>query len=353
MRVARNEAPWCAWAVTGGRLFGSVLLTLLFPGFGQGLAFRRTRMLVLALGTIAATIAVAWSVWLVPVTVALRLGATIDAYVLLRRQPPPSNGVLAAIALVIGAVSGGAYKVAVEGFKIPSSSMYPTLVIGDHIMVDKVSLRWHPPERGEVIVFMQPCANHAYVKRVIAVGGDTVEVRCNVVYVNGEAIASDLVADKTTYSDYVEYDDRWDQANVSRYRERHGGHTYEVFHDAERPARDKLGGGAEVHDFPRVDLMIPPSCRQSEYFDTPAGSSTQPTGRVVMTKPGAAACEQQAHFVVPADSLFVMGDNRSNANDSRYWGAVSVDAVIGRVIGIWLSAPPGGSIAWDRFGALE
>ena len=354
MRVARNESACCAWPVTGGRLFGSLLLTLLFPGFGQGLAFRLARMLVLAIGTIAATVAIVWSVWFVPVTLALRLGAAIDAYVLLRRQPPPTNRVLAAIALVIGAVSGGAYELAVQGFRIPSSSMYPTLVIGDHIMVDKVSLHWRAPERGELIVFDYPCnKNTAFVKRVIAVGGDTVEVRCSVVYVNGAPIASELVASATTYSDYDEFDHEWLHRDASRYRERHGDRTYEVFHDPERPAHDTQGGAPDSHDFPRVELMVPPSCRQSDYFDEPAGASAQPTGRVVMTKPGAAPCERQAHFVVPPDSLFVMGDNRNNANDSRYWGAVSVDAVIGRVIGIWLSSPPGADRDWGRFGAIE
>ena len=67
----------------------------------------------------------------------------------------------------------------------------------------------------------------------------------------------------------------------------------------------------------------------------------------------AAACEPQAHYVVPPGSLFVMGDNRNNANDSRYWGAVSVDAVIGRTMGIWMSKPPGDDGGLSRFGAIE
>src|SRR3982750_338780 len=88
----------------------------------------------------------------------------------------------------------------IEAFKIPSSSMYPTLEINDHIFVNKfiygVRIPWtmtklfelRGPKRGEVIVFIYPCdPDRDYIKRVIALAGDSVEVRCNVVYVNGKA----------------------------------------------------------------------------------------------------------------------------------------------------------------------
>ena len=94
----------------------------------------------------------------------------------------------------------------IEAFKIPSSSMYPTLEIGDHIFVNKfiygVRIPWtstkffelRGPERGEVIVFMYPCEpDRDYIKRVVALAGDTVEVRCNVVYVNGVAVPSKMI----------------------------------------------------------------------------------------------------------------------------------------------------------------
>ena len=67
-----------------------------------------------------------------------------------------------------------------------------------------------------------------------------------------------------------------------------------------------------------------------------------------MTKadPGADEyCRPHMHFVVPADSLFVMGDNRNNSNDSRYWGVVPANLVVGRLIGIWLPL--------NRFGAAH
>src|SRR4051812_27640643 len=94
----------------------------------------------------------------------------------------------------------------IEAFKIPSSSMYPTLEIGDHIFVNKfiygIRIPWtstklfeiRTPKRGEVIVFIQPCEpDRDYIKRVVATEGQSVEVRCNVVYVDGEAVENELV----------------------------------------------------------------------------------------------------------------------------------------------------------------
>jgi signal peptidase I len=336
--------------MSGGSLFGAVLASLLFPGLGQGMAYRRSRMLVVAIAALATTFAVVWSVWFVPITLALRIAGAIDAYRLLVRHPTPVHRVLAAIAIVIGAVGVGYARLAIEGFKIPSSSMCPTLVIGDHIHVDKLTPRWRPPERGEVIVFTQPCARRAYVKRVIAIAGDTVEVRCSVVYVNGKAIPSTLSAASTSYRDYDEMNGQTFERSASGYVETHGEHTYTVFHDAERPAHDTAGGKQDSHDFPRLD-MLAPSCNNNEYYPPKPGVQ-QPTGTVVRTKQETSACEPQAHFVVPPSSLFVMGDNRNNANDSRYWGVVPLDLVIGRVVGIWLSQWAG-ERDWSRFGAIE
>src|SRR5258705_4783235 len=110
---------------------------------------------------------------------------------------------------------------------------------------------------------------------------------------------------------------------------------------------------ADTHGFPKGDRMVAPGCQPGDFYGPKAGVKKQPLGTLVVTKPTASPCEQQAHFVVPANALFVMGDNRNNANDSRYWGAVSVDAVIGRAIGIWLTSPPNREREWSRFGRVE
>src|SRR4051794_906344 len=140
----------------------------------------------------------------------------------------------------------------IEAFKIPPSSMYPTLEIGDHIFVNKfiygiripmtnTKFFARSPDRGEVIVFQYPCdMDRDYIKRVVALAGDTVEVRCNVVYVNGKAIPSTIVLDgeRCSYKDYDEQGDRWFTRQCSRYREVVDGNAHDTFHDPERPLRE-------------------------------------------------------------------------------------------------------------------
>jgi signal peptidase I len=77
----------------------------------------------------------------------------------------------------------------VEAFKIPSGSMIPTLLVGDHLLVNKFIYKFAEPERGDVIVFKYPDdPSRNFIKRIIGVGGDTIEVREKAVYVNGSAL---------------------------------------------------------------------------------------------------------------------------------------------------------------------
>jgi signal peptidase I len=335
--------------MSGYALVG-VLLSVVFPGLGQGLAGRRKRMVAWALGLLVAMVAILVTVWFVPVMLLVRIASAIDAYRCLKRTEAPANYIDASAALFLNALLLFGARSAVEGFKIPSSSMYPTLIIGDHVFVDKLSPLWHPPERGEVIVFTQPCSKTTFIKRVIARGGDTVEVRCSRIYVNGAAVPSTLVETLESYRDRDASSGRTFSVETSRYRETLGGRSYDTFHDRERPTREDAGTRG---DFPSRDRMFPPACTQGDYFERDPHAPSQPMGRLVQTKPEstASACEPLVHFVVPAGTLFMMGDNRNNANDSRYWGVVRENAVIGRVIGIWSSDGPEGS--WSRFGAID
>ncbi|MBI4322690.1 MAG: signal peptidase I [Candidatus Omnitrophica bacterium] len=98
----------------------------------------------------------------------------------------------AALALVIRTLI-------VAPFKIPSGSMRPTLIEGDRILVNKFLYRFRQPRRGEIIVFRFPeNPKRPFIKRLIAVGGDTVEIREGHVFVNGR-IASGGEASPTTY----------------------------------------------------------------------------------------------------------------------------------------------------------
>ncbi len=335
------------WVVLPATALLAVLGSLLFSGIGHGLAGYRWRAIALAASAALAMLLVVVSVWFVPVTLLIRIASAVDAYRLLRKNPAPWQSrqhVSAALAFTIGAVAFGAAGASLEAFKIPSSSMYPTLVIGDHVYIDKLSLRWRPPERGEIIVFTQPCMRQPFIKRVMAVGGDTIEVRCSVVYVNGKAATSTLIEKDAHYSDLDVTGGEWLSRTADRYREVLDGHAYETFRNPEIQERG---------DFPQRDRMLLPSCTQGDFYDKPTQYVKQPRGELVPTRDLATAqpCEPQLHFVVPNGSLFVMGDNRHNANDSRYWGVVPLELVIGRAIGIYLSDGPDGG--WSRFGAVE
>lgn len=87
----------------------------------------------------------------------------------------------------------------VQPFIIPSGSMIPTLEINDRVLVNKFIYRFQKPARGDVVVFISPDSSSVdYIKRVIAVGGDTVDIRGNAVYVNGVAIPEPYVHGKPT-----------------------------------------------------------------------------------------------------------------------------------------------------------
>ncbi len=283
----------------------------------------------------------------------------------------------------------------IEAFKIPSSSMYPTLEIGDHIFVNKFIygvrlpiigkklFDLKSPDRGDVIVFVYPCdPDRDYIKRVIAVAGDTVEVRCTVVYVNGVAIPNELVAppaklsndepqhcvgDGCCYDDYDENSGHWYARLCSLYRETVDGVTHETFQNSDRPNRDVLWkqgtlGTGDARDFPLRDHPFPPSCADARDEGGKATAQTQVKGKLVETKPegSAKACEPQYHYVVPPGHIFAMGDNRDNSNDSRVWGAVPIENIKGKALFIWLSYKDWslsrfydvGGIRWSRIGAF-
>ena len=331
-------------------MLGSAFTSFVLPGFAQGRAGARARMIVFAVLGLASDLAFLWSVWALALAAGVRLLSAIDGAVCARR-PVPDRGTmgLVGIAAVIGLVGLLGVRLGTAQFSVPSSSMYPTLEIGDHFFVDRASLLWRPPQRGEVIVFHYPCADgREYDKRVVAIAGDSVEVRCEVLYVNGAAVKRELVDAHCTYDDVDERMDTRQVRTCTRYRETLHGSRYEVFgaasDDSSKTARD----------FPdRDQTAVPPSCAKNRNpGEVPGLAPNQHAGSLVdaPTRP-VDPCAPSQHFVVPEDSLFVLGDNRPNSNDSRYWGVVPVENVVGRAIGVWYSN--GEHETRERFGDIR
>lgn len=294
----------------------------------------------------------------------------------------------------------------VEAFKIPSSSMVHTLEIGDHIFVNKFLygvhipytdtklFQWRSPQRGEVIVFNNPCDGRDFIKRIVALAGDTVEVRCNILYINGKAVPETLSEEQCTYWNLNDASDRWDHRTCSAYQATLGDHTFTTLHEPERPARDrrreqnKGAGGYEAwcngKDFPHLvgedehdctpedlrDGMTPlidrnpelPSCLRS--LERLPDVSLEGKGRIERSLPvgatPASACAPQVHYVVPEGHVFCMGDNRANSSDSRVWGPVPLEKIKGKALFIWLAYPdrpgqgsvPGETFQFSRMGDL-
>lgn len=172
----------------------------------------------------------------------------------------------------------------VQAFKIPSGSMLNTLQIGDHILVNKfiygVKLPFirktiipvKDPSRDDIVVFIYPeDPTKDFIKRVVGIEGDTVEMRNKRLYVNGKRVEKDYT----------------------------------------------------IHTDPRV---LPAQYTLRDNFGP---------------------------VTVPAQSLFVMGDNRDNSHDSRFWGFVPLSSVKGKAFMIYFSWDGrDNSVRWGRFGDL-
>lgn len=210
-----------------------------------------------------------------------------------------------------------------EAFKIPSGSMMPALLVGDHVLVNKfayglkvpfselaqkgprfltqVSL----PERGDIIVFVFPRDETLfYIKRVIGLPGDTVEVQNKELWINGKQMRrKKLVRNEADAILNGIGDQRYSAANLEVYTEELL-RTQKVLPPLTLP---KL-------ILPHSILPHPILVDKSNYLGDKFGP-----------------------VVVPPEAVFVLGDNRDFSNDSRFWGFVPLKNIRGRATAIWLS----------------
>ena len=190
----------------------------------------------------------------------------------------------------------------VEPFRIPSGSMLPTLFIGDFILVDKFRygirlpivnytiIPMGSPKRGEVMVFRYPHDNETnFIKRVVGIPGDEIMYSDKQLFINGKAVSQ-------IQSDSYEIDYSDSERSVIQYNETIGTSTHSILTDQRRRSR-------------------------------------------------------AMKISVPKKSYFVMGDNRDHSNDSRFWGFVPEQNIVGRAFLVWFSwNSKAGGVNWSRIG---
>jgi signal peptidase I len=199
----------------------------------------------------------------------------------------------------------------VEAFKIPSGSMIPTLAIGDHLLVNKflygpripfTDSRFFmgaEPKRGDIIVFKFPeDESKNFIKRVVGLPGDKIEIRKGVLLINDQPVPLSAVKE-------------------SGEKEQGGGQTF-------------------PWGKPRLfDEQLGSVTHRLQYLRDQSGNDFGPV-------------------LVPKESVFVMGDNRDNSQDSRVWKYVKYEKILGKALIIYWSwdGNDGRWLRWERIGNL-
>ncbi|GGY30956.1 signal peptidase I [Pseudoduganella sp. SL102] len=192
-----------------------------------------------------------------------------------------------------------------EPFKIPSSSMVPTLLVGDLILVNKFTygirlpivnkkiIQLNDPQRGDVMVFKYPKdMSQDYIKRVVGVPGDKITYENKRLTVNGKPIS---------YAPLEDYLEEESLNYKKQFKENLSGTEHRILND------DRAGtlNLSDVGDFPGKE-----ACTYTYDGFT---------------------------CTVPAGNYFMMGDNRDNSADSRYWGFVPDRNIVGKAVAVWMN----------------
>ncbi len=191
----------------------------------------------------------------------------------------------------------------IEPFRIPSGSMQPTILIGDFIFVNKFiygikiplinkKIKINTPEKGDIIVFKKNDGKN-YIKRIIAVSND------NLIYENKQVYLNHRYIKKKYKGKKIDFDINSFLLEINYYKE-------------------YLTPKKEYY------IQIYKNINHNEY--------------------------KFSNIKIPQNSYFVLGDNRDNSEDSRFWGYVAKDSIIGKALLIWISIDVEiMDIRWERF----
>ena len=189
-----------------------------------------------------------------------------------------------------------------EPFQIPSASMYPTLFVGDFILVNKYhyGIRLpvsgtkifdvNTPENGDVMVFIPPHTSQYFIKRVVGIPGDHVQYRNKTLTINGVKQRQTFVSRIPPVDpEYLQFTEQL-------------GHAEHLI---------------QVNTIPDSHLIA---------FMMPYGTVLK---------------ERETEWEVPEGHYFMMGDNRDQSSDSRIWGPVPESNIVGKAVAVWLHKEPG------------
>ncbi|MBW8038435.1 MAG: signal peptidase I [Planctomycetes bacterium] len=294
----------------------AVLLSLIMPGLGQIYCGKLARGLVftflnfLPLPVTIGLFAMSTSSLLMPAVIAMillagliQLTAIIDSAFLahnakeyvLKDYNKPVVYVLLLVLITTGSVGSAFYlrEQLLEAFRVPTASNYPTILPGDRFIANKIAYKSTDPKRGDLIVFVNPEDRRInYINRVIAVAGETVEIKNSELYVNDQKLQRQKLPQSTLDDIRIQVRDKPLEGDV--YEETNGDAKYKIFLAGHRPPG---------------------------YF---------------------------AKMTVPKHHCFVLGDNRNHSKDSRYFGPVLLATVKGRADYLYFPAKD-----WSRFGKIR
>jgi signal peptidase I len=298
----------------------AVLLSLIMPGLGQVYCGRIKRglflnfMILLPLPIILVLFSLSNSPALMHIAIILILAslmvilaAILDSVFLsiratadyqLKDYNHPAVYVLLILIVTGGNICSRLYlrNQRLEAYRIPAASCYPTIVPNDRILVNKNAYNRNDPARGDLVVHINPNNRHEnYIKRIVAVAGDTVEMKDNQTYINGRELSQRQLPESTL--DNISITVKGQQLKGEVFEETNGSAKYNIF------------------------LAKLP-------FDQKTGSFEKIT--------------------IPKHHCFVLGDNRNNSLDSRNFGPVPLATIKGRVDYIYWPAKD-----WSRFGKIK
>ena len=183
-----------------------------------------------------------------------------------------------------------------EAFRVPAASCYPTIVPNDRLLANKLAYKNKDPERGDLIVFLNPKDRRQnYIKRVVAIAGDTVEIKDSQLFINDKQLQRQEIVQSTLDDMKIEFDGKLLEGQI--FEETNGNSKYKIF------------------------LAGPPHNKTSNDF---------------------------ARITVPEHHCFVLGDNRNLSYDSRNFGPIPLATLKGKADYLYWPAKD-----WSRFGRIK